>query len=122
MLNMKTTSVIALAISMSAIAGQAAAQTNPQTLDTAHATQTVKSAEAEPRDVPKAQSTDKVTRVVKPVPTLASPTQPKQAYVSRGVINAATSEPKTQTRFIYNRSAVKTQMPVYFSEDALKAK
>ena len=118
MLNLKTISVITLSISLSALASHASAQTSSQELKTA----TVKSVEAEPKTMPRGMTVRKIKRVVKPLPTLTTATQPEQTYMSRAVINATSSDQKPQTRFIYNRSAVETQMPVYFSEDALKAK
>ena len=123
MLNLKTISVITLSMSLFAIASQASAQTSLQELKiAAHSTATVKSAPADPKALPKGITLRKIKRVVKPLPALATATQPAQAYLSHGVINAASSHQKPQTRFIYNRSAVETQMPVYFSEDALKSK
>jgi hypothetical protein len=124
MLTLKTTSVITLTMAICAMASQASAQTAPRALETAHpvfsqSNLTVKSAEVVDQAAPK---TRKIKRVVKPVPDQSNPTQPQQAYVSRGIINADTSVRKNQTRFIYNRHIVETQMPVYFSEEALRSK
>lgn len=124
MLKLKTTSVITLTMAMCAMASQASAQAAPRVLETAQpvfsqSNLTVKSAEVVSHTDP---ITRKIKRVVKPVPSRSATTQPQRAYVSRGIINADTSVRKNQTRFIYNRSAVETQMPVYFSEEALKSK
>lgn len=123
MLNVKSISVITLALSLSAIAGSSSAQTSALALQNATQPAVITKSVQAPRQVmPVGMKVRKITRVVKPVPVLANATQPQPNSIYRGVINATTSEPKAKTRFVYNRNAVETQMPVYFSEDALKSK
>ncbi len=120
MINLKTISVVTLALSFCAVASHASAQTSPQDSDNAaQVISTVKSAEAKPQDMPRNISTRKIKRIVKPLPTSS---QMKQSSIQSGVINAATSEQNINTRFIYNRSQVETHMPIYFSKESLKSK
>lgn len=124
MFNLKTLTVITLTIAISALASNASAQMSTQTLEKASEyTLTVKSTEAESRVLPSSQRfTRKVTRIVKPLPALASITQQPHINVHGGTINANASEQRAQGRVIYNRRKDDSITPVYFNKESVDSR
>lgn len=113
MMNLKTISLITVAIAMCGFSNTAFAQS--ATIDTAHQDIIITAANTQPK------VKRKIRRVVEPLPLLAKPkASEKTKLFARAPYSKAVNG--HMNKFVIKNGKHKVLTPVYFSEDALKSR
>jgi len=108
--------LIAVSLLLSSFANGAAAQSNAHVTGSAEhvSTQPYQSASALAAETSSIKTeTPKITRNVRPLPKTISTTGLASTRVYNRVINANTTAPAVNTKFVYNDRRGNTRMPVY---------